>query len=206
MSWVAGAIRSTNAAARVLRGGPVKLGTNVLSDMASELCTFYWGLLIDPSFRRDIESAAQVQSEQWSAILDYKDDMDCHFNAAIALLAEAGLDGEAAAEAVRSLKANFASLQELRSDHFFQQLREVKRAVCELNGRLLLEIEEERKEVRLRRITRAGVGLSLIGVSAAALAVASATTLLAPAAVATAAGWGILSAIGSRLFETNAEP
>jgi hypothetical protein len=142
-----------------------------------------------------------------------------HVNTAIALLVAAGVDGEQAVAALRSIQgllnpppttpgageavATQPSLVKLpqpwdQPPGFFELLRDAKDAACELS-----RLHGERTAGRGRRLTFAAVGLVLLGVATAPVAVpiVGATGV---AAAAVAAGGHILGAFGALIFVHNA--
>jgi hypothetical protein len=201
MAWVSEQKQLTNRAARVLRGGPAELPTHELANVISGLCDHYSSLMLDTGFRRDIEHSQNQQSLHSTAITSaVNQEFHCHINEAIALLAEAGVDGELAVEALRAFEEEMrlpgAQLGTMNTEDFFKRLHAVKKAVCALKSTLVSKAEAEAFEHSFRRITLAGVGLALVGLVGSGLVLIS-----GPVTAPVAAGTAVLSAIGATLFQ-----
>jgi hypothetical protein len=210
MAWVSKTVRLTNRAARVLRGGPAELPSRELADVISSLCNHYWDLLLDPGFRSDIEQSQRQQSKHLAVITGaVTNEFRCHVNEAISLLAEAGVDGELAVEALRVLENEMgrpgAQLETVNTENFFKQLRVVKKTVCALKATVVSKAEAEASTHSLRRMTLAGIGLTLTGLVGGGLALAAAPAAGA-IAIGTAASAAVLSAIGNTIFQHYTAP
>jgi hypothetical protein len=200
MSWIAESIRETNRAARVLRGGPSRLSPSDVEEVVAGLCQHYTNLIFDPSFRRDIEFVADKLTPSFKAQPD-QPELHCHFNEAIALLAEAGVDGELAVEALRDLEQAVldedAYLDPIWTAGFFDKLSIARKRVCAVRHSLLAQ--SETNNLSFRKYAWANIGLAVVGLSA------SGAALLTPPAASGAAivtgGAAVLSAIGSTLFQ-----
>jgi hypothetical protein len=165
---------------------------------------------MDPSFRSDIERSQSQQSEHLTTITGaVSKEFRCHVNEAISLLAEAGVDGELAVEALRVLEDEMrrpgAQLEMVNTENFFRQLREVKKTVCALKATVVSKAAAEASAQSLRRVTLAGIGLTLAGLVGGGLALAAAPAAGA-IAIGTAASGAILSAIGTTIFQHYTAP
>jgi hypothetical protein len=174
--------------------------------------------LLDPSFRRDIENAANLQQNQWANIekLNLREDIHVlrsHVNEAILVLMEAGVDGEFALEAVREVEQALGefefSLHKINPEEFFWRLRNAKVTVCKLADDLAAQFEAERRSFQLRRLALAGAGLVLVGAAASGLGV-----IFGPAAAAAGAGaigvgvvaQAVMQTIGATIFQHYTAP
>jgi hypothetical protein len=198
-------IASTNRVARLRSTGGLRLPVTAQAQAASNLCTTYWKLLLDPEFRQFIQQALPSSPLQFEG-----DAVRRNISEAIALLVEAGVEGEHAVAALRSVLEPpgppslpplfFPSIS--NPEEFFLRLQEAKDATCELSDRLRSEAAAEETRRKLRRAGFAAAGLALIGLTGGALAVL-AGPVVAAGAVAAGGGGTILTAIGTTVFDHN---
>ncbi|WP_354211904.1 MULTISPECIES: hypothetical protein [unclassified Bradyrhizobium] len=165
---------------------------------------------MDPGFRSDIEQSQSQQIEHLAVITGaVTKEFRCHVNEAIALLAEAGVDGEFAVEALRKLEEEMrgpgAQLETVNAVNFFKRLHAVKKNVCALKSTLISKAEAEAGAHSFCRIALAGVGLALTGLVGGGLVLVAAP-VAGPVAVGTAAGAAVLSAIGTTIFQHYTTP
>jgi hypothetical protein len=208
-SWIHDVTRSINRVERIKSGGPAQLSARAQAQIARELCRTYRKLLLDPEFKRYFDSVISNFPASGS-FRQHQDELRCHVSEAIALLVEAGVDGRQALDAVRSVEtvlANPNGITLLGKKEFYNRLGDAKEVMCNLSDRLWEDVGSENNRFKLRRATLAGVGLVLTGLTGAALAVVAAPAAVAGAVVAGAAvaGAGAISnAIGSTIFQHNA--
>jgi hypothetical protein len=209
MAWVNDLIRSTNRSARILRGGEAEISLQAQAAVASELCRRYWDLLLDPTFKRDMEEAYDRQQKLKKNITNLGGnprELWCHCNEAIALLGEAGMDSEYALEAVRSVQEMLANpnlkLGQIEPSEIFVRLQNAKKAVCRLRDELKVRAATESRHSFLRKLAVRGGGLVLVGLSATPLAAVVAAPIVAGAGVPIVAGLAnaVIGAIGSAAF------
>ena len=202
-SWVYDLIGSTNRVARLRSTGGLRLPVTAQAQAASDLCTTYWKLLLDPEFRQFIQQALP------SSRLEFEGDaLRRNISEAIALLVEAGVEGEHAVAALRSVlepppdfrRLFFPSI--LNPQEFFFRLQEAKDATCELSDRLRSEAAAEETHRKLRRAGFAAAGLALVGLTGGALALLAGPAVAA-GVVAAGGGGAILTAIGTTVFDHN---
>jgi hypothetical protein len=203
MAWENDLIRTTNEIARLNRRG----GRQALARAARELCTAYSNLLTDSGFAQSIQRTLQRASSPGFEATTLRS----HVNTAIALLVAAGVDGEQAVAALRSIqnppptpsiagqtddaRPSVVTLPE--PEKFFELLRDAKDTACELS-----RLHGERASGRRRRLGFAAVGLALVGLSVAPVAVpVVAATGVAAAGVAGVCH--ILGAVGALIFVHN---
>jgi hypothetical protein len=200
-------IASTNRVARLRSTGGLRLPVTAQAQAASDLCTTYWKLLLDPEFRQFIQQALP------SSPLEFEEDaLRRNITEAIALLVEAGVEGEHAVAALRSVlepprprppgfwPLSFPSI--INPQEFFFRLRDAKDATCELSDLLRSEAAAEETRRKLRRAGFAAVGLALVGLTGGALAFLAGPAVAA-GAVAAGGGGAILTAIGTTVFDHN---
>jgi hypothetical protein len=204
-AWVNNLIRSTNRVYRVRSSGGRQLPVTALAQAASDLCTTYWELLLDPEFSQFIQQHVLSPSPPTPLVSsEQREELRRNIREAILLLVEAGVDGELAVAALRSVEEVgpfvFSTITNPRV--FFSRLREAKDLTCELSDRLRSEAASEATYTRRRRLGFAGVGLVLVGLTGAGLAVLAAPAVAA-GVVALGAGGAILTAIGTTVFDQN---
>jgi hypothetical protein len=195
MSWVHTLMASSNRLARIQQGHGAVLPPRAMAEAAADLCLRYRELLTDSLFCRDMPEAAGLPPAQRHLVAGGADAphvLRCNLDHALALLVEAGVEGEHALEAVRSVEAALRDPQWEPPDaeQLFVRLRDARDAACALRASLAQRAEAAEGVFRLRRMGLAGVGLVLAGVSAAALA---------PVAAAGA----VAGAIGTTIFQHN---
>lgn len=232
MSWVIRNIRATNRVARALRGGTVRLPTRAIAEATAELCANYRSLQLDTGFGADIVDAARAQTiliRSGNHTSDLIKELPCHFDHAIALLVEAGVEGEAAAEAVRSVQELFPSkrlswirepdvarLPKSRDEvfgpgidvrEFFRRLHVAQREVCQLHAVLGEAAASEERRTKLKRMTLAGIGLAVLGVAAGPLGwIHPVVAGGAGAVLGSEVFKAIMGTIGSTMFEHYTAP
>jgi hypothetical protein len=182
------------------------------ANAASNLCTTYWTLLLDPEFRRFIEqtlSSSDSEQQTPASARFERTALHQHIDIAIALLVMGGVKGEHAADALRSVEMELERIdvRELAArgpHHFFSLLVDAKDATCDVADCLRTEAAVEESRIRLRRLGFAAVGLTLLGLTASGLALV-ASPAIAMSAVAAGGGGAILNAIGTTIFTHNVE-
>jgi hypothetical protein len=201
-SWVYDLIRSTNRVAD-LKG---RKGLVARANAASSLCTTYWTLLLDPEFRKFIEqpgSAPDPEQETSASARFARTALHQHIGTAIALLVMAGVQGEHAADALRSVEEELERERHaVPPSIFFRVLVDAKDATCDVADCLRTEAAAEESRIRLRRLGFAAVGLALLGLTASGLALV-ASPAMAMSAVAAGGGGAILKVIGTTIFTSN---
>jgi hypothetical protein len=210
-SWVYDVIGSTNRIARLTSGGQAYLPLRAQAAAASELCTTYWKLLLDPEFKRHIEESVEMTARGIRDLQRNPDlnELRCHANQAVALLVEAGLDGKFALDEVRSVQDALSELvgafrggkskavwtPVVETAAFFRLLRDAQEAVCDLSGQLRTEAISRESRFKLWKAELATAGLGLVGTPAA---------VIGEPALAVGAGVGaMMNVIGSTMFQHN---
>jgi hypothetical protein len=189
MAWENDLIRTTNEIARLNRKG----GHKALALGARELCTAYSNLLADSGFAESVRKTLPTASSPGVQVSELRS----HVNTAIALLVEAGVDGEQAVDALRSIQGLLnpptppvaGQVVTLPApQEFFELLRDAKDTACELS-----RLHGERTSRRRRWLVIALVGGVLLGLPAAPVA-ASVLAAVGGAAVGT-----IVQALGAAI-------
>jgi hypothetical protein len=198
-SWMNELAASANQIERLRRTG----GLQAQAQGARDLCTIYTDLLINTDFRRVIEQQLQTIPSQGFPL--QPPELRLHIGEAIKLLVEAGVNGELAVDALRSVEELLTSAgvtlpPNTQPEAFFGRLRDAKVHTCELSELLQTEAASETRGRRLRGLAYAGVGLALVGATGGGLALVAAPVL---GSVAAGGGTAILAAIGAIIFDRN---
>jgi hypothetical protein len=198
MSWVNDLILSANR----LERGRRPVSVRHLANVADEFCLRYRALLLDRSFRDDLEEAVRLALPPGVGAgvkgrlgKEVDAQIRAHLAQALRLLLEAGVKGEVAMEAIgaaeEALERESWHLVQLTAQETFEKIRQARKHVCSLAWDLAAQAAAAERSSRIK-----GAGIGLVGLAAVGIAVAPIATV----PVVIAGGAAVVTAIGGYIF------